>query len=193
MAFETTYPTRIDEVFDFVNKEISDKIKNKVIWHAENVPFSDLQKSEQIAQFEKDVRRAFGINSNIPKLTTGFDIRQSETMDPVDLFNKIKRIAYYWSSIRSVTVNREYEKETPKNETRYAKLNETYSSTKFVDSLEKEFVALKGQPINAEQLKRLLLKFYEKWEQLPPVNLSTNLCHSNCHGSCHYRPWYRRW
>lgn len=191
MAFESNYPTRIDEVLDFINNEITNKIKNKVTWHSSNVPFGELKSNDQIAKFERDIRKAFGINSNLPKLSPKLDIKPGEPMDALDLFNKIKRIAYYWSSIRRVHIREEYDDNgTIKvwgDDTQYGKLTEDYSSEDYVNELEKEFVALKGQPTNAQQLKNLLLKFYEKWEQLPEITLTTKLCHSNCHGSCHHR------
>lgn len=191
MAFQANYPTRIDEVLDFVNNEITNKIKGKVVWHLDNVPFSNLNNSDQLNQFERDIRRAFGINSNLPQLSPTIDIRPGDKMDSVDVYNKVKRIAYYWSSIRRVHVREEFNKngntEVLGDETQYARLNDEYRDSNYVNDLEHEFVALQGQPTNADQLKKLLLKFYERWEKLPQVELTTKLCHSSCHSNCHHR------
>lgn len=191
MAFAANYPTRINEVLDFVNTEITNKIKGKVVWHSDNVPFGDLKNSDQLNQFERDIRRAFGINSNLPQLSTAIDIKPGDKMDSVDVYNKVKRIAYYWSSIRRVHIREEFNDngkvKVLGDETQYARLNDEYRVNNYVNDLEREFIALQGQPTNADQLKKLLLKFYERWEQLPQVELTTKLCHSSCHASCHHR------
>ena len=196
MAFQANFPTRIDEVLDFINTQLTNKIKNKVVWHSDNVPFSNLDTTEQLLQFERDIRRAFGINSNLPQMSTATDIQPGEKMDAEILYNKVKRIAYFWSSIRRVHIKTEMRKkpsgqnehvEVTGDDTQYARLNDNYRVANYVNDLEPEFVALKNQSTNAQQLKDLLQKFYEKWEQLPPVELSTRLCHSSCHSNCHHR------
>lgn len=196
MAFQANFPTRIDEVLDFINTQLTNKIKNKVVWHSDNVPFSNLDTTDQLLQFELDIRRAFGINSSLPQMSTATDIQPGEKMDAEILYNKVKRIAYFWSSIRRVHIKTEMRKK-PKGEdehvevtgedTQYARLNDNYHVANYVNDLEPEFVALKNQSTNAQQLKDLLQKFYEKWEQLPLVELSTRLCHSSCHSNCHHR------
>ena len=196
MAFQANFPTRIDEVLDFINTQLTNKIKNKVVWHSDNVPFSNLDTTDQLLQFERDIRRAFGINSSLPQMSTATDIQPGEKMDAEILYNKVKRIAYFWSSIRRVHVKTEMRKkpegqgehvEVIGEDTQYARLNDNYRVANYVNDLEPEFVALKNQSTNAQQLKDLLQKFYEKWEQLPPVELSTRLCHSSCHSNCHHR------
>lgn len=196
MAFQANFPTRIDEVLDFINTQLTNKIKNKVVWHSDNVPFSNLDTTDQLLQFERDIRRAFGINSSLPQMSTATDIQPGEKMDAEILYNKVKRIAYFWSSIRRVHVKTEMRKkpkgqdehiEVTGDDTQYARLNDNYHVANYVNDLEPEFVALKNQSTNAQQLKDLLQKFYEKWEQLPPVELSTRLCHSSCHTNCHHR------
>lgn len=196
MAFQANFPTRIDEVLDFINTQLTNKIKNKVVWHSDNVPFSNLDTTDQLLQFERDIRRAFGINSSLPQMSTATDIQPGEKMDAEILYNKVKRIAYFWSSIRRVHVKTEMRKkpegqsehiEVTGEDTQYARLNDNYRVANYVNDLEPEFVALKNQSTNAQQLKDLLQKFYEKWEQLPPVELSTRLCHSSCHSNCHHR------
>lgn len=196
MAFQANFPTRIDEVLDFINTQLTNKIKNKVVWHSDNVPFNNLDTTDQLLQFERDIRRAFGINSSLPQMSTVTDIQPGEKMDAEILYNKIKRIAYFWSSIRRVHVKTEMRKkpegqgehvEVTGEDTQYARLNDNYRVANYVNDLEPEFVALKNQSTNAQQLKDLLQKFYEKWEQLPPVELSTRLCHSSCHSNCHHR------
>lgn len=196
MAFQANFPTRIDEVLDFINTQLTNKIKNKVVWHSDNVPFSNLDTTDQLLQFERDIRRAFGINSSLPQMSTATDIQPGEKMDAEILYNKVKRIAYFWSSIRRVHVKTEMRKkpsgqneyvEVTGDDTQYACLNDNYRVANYVNDLEPEFVALKNQSTNAQQLKDLLQKFYEKWEQLPPVELSTRLCHSSCHSNCHHR------
>lgn len=196
MAFQANFPTRIDEVLDFINTQLTNKIKNKVVWHSDNVPFSNLDTTDQLLQFERDIRRAFGINSSLPQMSTATDIQPGEKMDAEILYNKVKRIAYFWSSIRRVHIKTEMRKkpkeqgehvEVTGEDTQYARLNDNYRVANYVNDLEPEFVALKNQSTNAQQLKDLLQKFYEKWEQLPPVELSTRLCHSSCHSNCHHR------
>ena len=191
MAFQANFPTRIDEVLDFINTQLTNKIKNKVVWHSDNAPFSNLDTTDQLLQFERDIRRAFGINSSLPQMSTATDIQPGEKMDAEILYNKVKRIAYFWSSIRRVHVREEFDDngkvEVLGDETQYARLNDNYRVANYVNDLEPEFVALKNQSTNAQQLKDLLQKFYEKWEQLPPVELSTRLCHSSCHSNCHHR------
>lgn len=196
MAFQANFPTRIDEVLDFINTQLTNKIKNKVVWHSDNVPFSNLDTTDQLLQFERDIRRAFGINSSLPQMSTATDIQPGEKMDAEILYNKVKRIAYFWSSIRRVHIKTEMRKkpegqgehvEVIGEDTQYARLNDNYRVANYVNDLEPEFVALKNQSTNAQQLKDLLQKFYEKWEQLPPVELSTRLCHSSCHSNCHHR------
>lgn len=191
MAFQANFPTRIDEVLDFINTQLTNKIKNKVVWHSDNVPFSNLDTTDQLLQFERDIRRAFGINSSLPQMSTATDIQPGEKMDAEILYNKVKRIAYFWSSIRRVHIREEFDDHgninVLGNDTQYGRLNDSYRVSDYVNDLEHEFVALKNQSTNAQQLKDLLQKFYEKWEQLPPVELSTRLCHSNCHSNCHHR------
>lgn len=196
MAFQANFPTRIDEVLNFINTQLTNKIENKVVWHSDNVPFSNLDTTDQLLQFERDIRRAFGINSSLPQMSTATDIQPDEKMDAEILYNKVKRIAYFWSSIRRVHVKTEMRKkpegqgehvEVTGEDTQYARLNDNYRVANYVNDLEPEFVALKNQSTNAQQLKDLLQKFYEKWEQLPPVELSTRLCHSSCHSNCHHR------
>lgn len=196
MAFQANFPTRIDEVLDFINTQLTNKIKNKVVWHSDNVPFDNLDTTDQLLQFERDIRRAFGINSSLPQMSTATDIQPGEKMDAEILYNKVKRIAYFWSSIRRVHIKTEMRKklkgqdehvEVTGEDTQYARLNDNYRVANYVNDLEPEFVALKNQSTNAQQLKDLLQKFYEKWEQLPPVELSTRLCHSSCHSNCHHR------
>lgn len=196
MAFQANFPTRIDEVLDFINTQLTNKIKNKVVWHSDNVPFSNLDTTDQLLQFERDIRRAFGVNSSLPQMSTATDIQPGEKMDAEILYNKVKRIAYFWSSIRRVHIKTEMRKklkgqgehvEVTGEDTQYARLNDNYRVANYVNDLEPEFVALKNQSTNAQQLKDLLQKFYEKWEQLPPVELSTRLCHSSCHSNCHHR------
>lgn len=196
MAFQANFPTRIDEVLDFINTQLTNKIKNKVVWHSDNVPFSNLDTTDQLLQFERDIRRAFGINNSLPQMSTATDIQPGEKMDAEILYNKVKRIAYFWSSIRRVHIKTEMRKrpqgqdehvEVTGDDTQYARLNDNYRVANYVNDLEPEFVALKNQSTNAQQLKDLLQKFYEKWEQLPPVELSTRLCHSSCHSNCHHR------
>ena len=196
MAFQANFPTRIDEVLDFINTQLTNKIKNKVVWHSDNVPFSNLDTTDQLLQFERDIRRAFGINSILPQMSTATDIQPGEKMDAEILYNKVKRIAYFWSSIRRVHIKTAMRKkpegqgehvEVTGEDTQYARLNDNYRVANYVNDLEPEFVALKNQSTNAQQLKDLLQKFYEKWEQLPPVELSTRLCHSSCHSNCHHR------
>lgn len=191
MAFQANFPTRIDEVLDFINTQLTNKIKNKVVWHSDNVPFSDLDTTDQLLRFERDIRRAFGVNSSLPQMSTATDIQPGEKMDAEILYNKVKRIAYFWSSIRRVHIREEFDDHgninVLGNDTQYGRLNDSYRVSDYVNDLEHEFVALKNQSTNAQQLKDLLQKFYEKWEQLPPVELSTRLCHSNCHSNCHHR------
>lgn len=191
MAFQANFPTRIDEVLDFINTKLTNKIKNKVVWHSDNVPFSNLDTTDQLLRFEQDIRRAFGVNSSLPQMSTATDIQPGEKMDAEILYNKVKRIAYFWSSIRRVHIREEFDDHgninVLGNDTQYGRLNDSYRVSDYVNDLEHEFVALKNQSTNAQQLKDLLQKFYEKWEQLPPVELSTRLCHSNCHSNCHHR------
>lgn len=191
MAFQANFPTRIDEVLDFINTQLTNKIKNKVVWHSDNVPFSNLDTTDQLLRFERDIRRAFGVNSSLPQMSTATDIQPGEKMDAEILYNKVKRIAYFWSSIRRVHIREEFDDHgninVLGNDTQYGRLNDSYRVSDYVNDLEHEFVALKNQSTNAQQLKDLLQKFYEKWEQLPPVELSTRLCHSNCHSNCHHR------
>ena len=191
MAFQANFPTRIDEVLDFINTQLTNKIKNKVVWHSDNVPFSNLNTTDQLLRFERDIRRAFGVNSSLPQMSTATDIQPGEKMDAEILYNKVKRIAYFWSSIRRVHIREEFDDHgninVLGNDTQYGRLNDSYRVSDYVNDLEHEFVALKNQSTNAQQLKDLLQKFYEKWEQLPPVELSTRLCHSNCHSNCHHR------
>lgn len=191
MAFQANFPTRIDEVLDFINTQLTNKIKDKVVWHSDNVPFSDLNTTDQLLRFEQDIRRAFGVNSSLPQMSTATDIQPGEKMDAENLYNKVKRIAYFWSSIRRVHIREEFDDHgninVLGNDTQYGRLNDSYRVSDYVNDLEHEFVALKNQSTNAQQLKDLLQKFYEKWEQLPPVELSTRLCHSNCHSNCHHR------
>ena len=191
MAFQANFPTRIDEVLDFINTQLTNKIKNKVVWHSDNVPFSNLDTTDQLLRFERDIRRAFGVNSSLPQMSTATDIQPGEKMDAEILYNKVKRIAYFWSSIRRVHIREEFDDHgninVLGNDTQYGRLNDSYRVSDYVNDLEHEFVALKNQSTNAQQLKDLLQKFYEKWEQLPPVELSTRLCHSSCHSNCHHR------
>lgn len=191
MAFQANFPTRIDEVLDFINTQLTNKIKDKVVWHSDNVPFSNLDTTDQLLRFERDIRRAFGVNSSLPQMSTATDIQPGEKMDAEILYNKVKRIAYFWSSIRRVHIREEFDDHgninVLGNDTQYGRLNDSYRVSDYVNDLEHEFVALKNQSTNAQQLKNLLQKFYEKWEQLPPVELSTRLCHSNCHSNCHHR------
>lgn len=191
MAFQANFPTRIDEVLDFINTQLTNKIKDKVVWHSDNVPFSNLNTTDQLLRFERDIRRAFGVNSSLPQMSTATDIQPGEKMDAEILYNKVKRIAYFWSSIRRVHIREEFDDHgninVLGNDTQYGRLNDSYRVSDYVNDLEHEFVALKNQSTNAQQLKDLLQKFYEKWEQLPPVELSTRLCHSNCHSNCHHR------
>lgn len=191
MAFQANFPTRIDEVLDFINTQLTNKIKDKVVWHSDNVPFSNLDTTDQLLRFERDIRRAFGVNSSLPQMSTATDIQPGEKMDAEILYNKVKRIAYFWSSIRRVHIREEFDDHgninVLGNDTQYGRLNDSYRVSDYVNDLEHEFVALKNQSTNAQQLKDLLQKFYEKWEQLPPVELSTRLCHSNCHSNCHHR------
>lgn len=191
MAFQANFPTRIDEVLDFINTQLTNKIKDKVVWHSDNVPFSNLDTTDQLLRFELDIRRAFGVNSSLPQMSTATDIQPGEKMDAENLYNKVKRIAYFWSSIRRVHIREEFDDHgninVLGNDTQYGRLNDSYRVSDYVNDLEHEFVALKNQSTNAQQLKDLLQKFYEKWEQLPPVELSTRLCHSNCHTNCHHR------
>lgn len=191
MAFQANFPTRIDEVLDFINTQLTNKIKDKVVWHSDNVPFSDLDTTDQLLRFEQDIRRAFGVNSSLLQMSTATDIQPGEKMDAENLYNKVKRIAYFWSSIRRVHIREEFDDHgninVLGNDTQYGRLNDSYRVSDYVNDLEHEFVALKNQSTNAQQLKDLLQKFYEKWEQLPTVELSTRLCHSNCHSNCHHR------